>query len=67
MEKPYVIYNSGKAFLVCVAGLFVVTPLVTSVIYATSDPGLQWLAIICGVLTGLSILAGNFVDRRAKR
>ncbi len=66
MEKPYVIYNSGKACLICLVG-FVVTPLVTSIIYASSDPGPLILSIICGTLSGLSILAGLYVDRRAKR
>jgi hypothetical protein len=67
MEKPYMIYNSGKAFLICLAGLFVVTPLATWVIYALSDWGSGLPPVVCSVLAGLSVLAGFSVDRRAKR
>jgi hypothetical protein len=66
MEKPYLIYNSGKARLTCLAGLFIVTPLVTSAIYAFSAGGSPSLPIVCGVLVGLSVFAGFCVDRRVK-
>jgi len=65
MEKPYVIYHSGKACLVFCVWLFVVTPLVTSVIYASADPGPRVLAVLSGVLAGLSVLAGFYVDRKS--
>ena len=67
MEKPYLIYNSGKALMVYAIGQFIVTPLLVSVMYAASVVGVRLLAITGGLLSGGSVLMGYYFDRRAKR
>ena len=67
MEKPYLIYNTGKACLTCMVGLFVVIPLAAWLMSAVEVGSSQLLPAVCAILAGLSVLMGFYVDRRARR
>jgi hypothetical protein len=67
MEKPYVIYDSGWAFLAFFFGLFVVVPLVAYVLVSLPIENQRFLLTICAVLAGLSVLLGFYVDGQVKR